>query len=269
MLRGYMWVYILHSKFVLLKVSWRYSWNCRGPVKVMSLIACPKSGGRLFRRRISLRLCEHFIPTFHYQFSGRVSMSGSGTRRGIFGRWNCEPVGGRNANANGHQRIRCLCQWAPRMWGVDECPSSKRKNRRRGCRIALPTERELLRKSPSLLESDAEWKECAYDTESLLPGLGVSRFCDNKHLRSISYGQIAHHGTSATQCSFFKTTRPSSRGTPTSKCVYSKIRLGRPAGPLGASDLGRSARRAYRLWDSISFAGSVGISESDQAWPCG
>lgn len=98
---------------------------------------------------------------------------------------------------------------------------------------------------------------------------GKRIFYEGQHIRSVSYGQTAHHGTTATQWSFFETTRPSSRGTPTSKYAYSKIKLGRPFGPFGASELGRSVRSAYRLWDSISFVGSEGISDSDQAWPCG
>lgn len=74
-------------------------------------------------------------------------------------------------------------------------------------------------------------------------------------LRMISKGQVAHHGTNATQSSFFTTTLPSSCATPTSKCAYSHNMHGRPFGPRGASEGGISELREYLVREVSSREG--------------
>lgn len=88
------------------------------------------------------------------------------------------------------------------------------------------------------------------------------------HLHRTSKGQIAHQGTSATQCTFLNTTRLCSGGTLTSKCAYSQRRHGQPFGPLGAPD-GVGFECAYFFMFASSFAGSVGTTDRDHTCPCG
>lgn len=108
--------------------------------------------------------------------------------------------------------------------------------------------------------------------------LGVMQYA-----RKISKGQVAHHGTMATQWSFFTTTRPSCEGVWVSTCVYSQSRQGRPEisetvytfdirnymryeplRPLGASDIG-GLESEYFSRDLSSIEGIVGISDRAHA----
>jgi len=75
-----------------------------------------------------------------------------------------------------------------------------------------------------------------------------------RDLPMISNGHIAHHGTRATQSSFWSTMRSPDF---TSACAYSQRRQDVPLVEFDA----------YSLRDRSSCAGIDGIADKDQTWP--